>query len=60
MTDEGCGNHEMESIQYNSVSISIYYMCARHCSRRGDMTVNTYNYIAIHPSLYNLQSNEEI
>lgn len=36
MTDEGCENHEMESIQYNSVSISIYYICARHCSRRGE------------------------
>lgn len=59
MNDEGYGNSETDSIQYNSVFITVYYMCARHYSRRGDVAANTHNYIEIHLSSYNLQSSEE-
>lgn len=40
VNDEDYRNYEMESIQYNSVFISVYYVCARHCSRHGDVAVN--------------------
>lgn len=40
VNDEEYGNYEMGNIQRSSIFISVYYVCARHYSRHGDVAVN--------------------
>lgn len=48
MIEEEFGNYEMESIQYNSVFIGVYYVCARHCCRHEDVAINRRRCICPH------------